>query len=177
MTTRPLSSIHWWTSSNSSFVNLIDVKSSNGRDRPTPSSTENLFRAVAVPAWPPPFNWLTTSSYPLSRCQIGSHQTGGGLLPSGGCHQGSTCTEAIGRTIRKSATAPALRGILSRCSNLLITCLASIKGDPSRDSLLKRRPSLVAMCSLEQFVPHPGEPPQDFNNGSQAGCGKAGHNH
>jgi hypothetical protein len=110
VTTRPLSSIHWWTSSNSSFVNLIDAKSSNGRDRPMPSSTENLFRAVAVPAWPPPFNWLTTSSYPLSRCQIGSHQTGGGLLPSGGCHQGSTCTEAIGRTIRKSATAPALRG-------------------------------------------------------------------
>ena len=47
--------------------------------------------------------------------------------------------------------------LLSHCSNLLITCLASIKGDPSRDSLLKRRPSLVAMCSLEQFVPHPGD--------------------
>jgi hypothetical protein len=52
----------------------------------------DLFRADAVPAWPPPFNWLTTSSYPLSRCQIGSHQTGGELRPSGGCHQGSTCT-------------------------------------------------------------------------------------
>ena len=35
---------------------------------PRPAARKS-FRAVAVPAGPP-FNWLTTSPYPLSRCHL-----------------------------------------------------------------------------------------------------------
>ena len=45
---------------------LAHVKSSNGRDRPTPSSTE-IFFAPSQCRPGRPFNWLTTSPYPLSR--------------------------------------------------------------------------------------------------------------